>query len=51
MDIDRLWGQAPGWSASMPREEMEMMLAWYEVHRDPNGTAGQKRTVPNRVRR
>lgn len=31
MEIERLWGQDPGWFALLPKDEKVRILAWYQV--------------------
>lgn len=35
MEIERLWGRAPGWFMRQPREHKARLLAWYRVHLNP----------------
>ena len=37
MEIERQWGQTPGWFASQSRGAQIRLLAWLKVRRDPTG--------------
>lgn len=37
MEIERRWGQAPGWFAAQSRESQTQLLAWMRVTSDPKG--------------
>jgi hypothetical protein len=31
LEVERLWGQTPGWFHQQPRETQAVLLAWYRV--------------------
>jgi len=42
MEIERQWGQTPGWFASQSRGAQIRLLAWLKVRRDPAGEHFEK---------
>lgn len=43
MEIERLWGQVPGWFATQDTDQQVRLLAWYRVHRNPTKSPPQRR--------
>jgi hypothetical protein len=37
MEIERLWGQTPGWFSTQPRDTQVRLLAWMRLTTDPKG--------------
>ena len=37
MEIEREWGQSPGWFSDQPIESQVRLLAWRRVKVDPSG--------------
>lgn len=35
MEIERLWGRAPGWFMRQTRDDKARLLAWYRVYLQP----------------
>lgn len=37
LEIERLWGERPGWFSTLDVAEQTRLLAWHRVHADPVG--------------
>lgn len=37
LEIERLWGERPGWFSTLDVAEQERLLAWHRVVTDPAG--------------
>lgn len=35
LEIERLWGQEPGWFGRQDRDDQVRLMAWYRVHGEP----------------
>ena len=48
MEIERLWGQDPGWYAGLTRTAQIDLMAWYRVQIDPAGQARKAKKAKGR---
>lgn len=42
MEIERAWGQLPGWFESLDDDQQIRLFAWLRVHRAPAGAPKKK---------
>lgn len=43
MEIERLWGQPPGWFGAQSRLQRHRLFAWYRVKTNPKGKGPARR--------